>query len=119
MSCAVHRLLRQGALELVGVSSNEEGLKAHEGAAVAYAAQELRERIASGQYPEGLPLPTQRALVRSLKIGTNTLSAALSRVASEGWLDRKPRRAAIVVVPVRDGRTVRVPAAVRAEADLS
>lgn len=47
----------------------------------------IRERVASGEYPAGERIPSERALVEQLDIGRTALRQALMRLVLEGQLE--------------------------------
>jgi CheY-like chemotaxis protein len=50
---------------------------------------DLRAAIEQGRYPEGLALPTQPSLARTLGVSTVTLRQALERLAEEGFVEAR------------------------------
>lgn len=51
-------------------------------------AQILRQRLADGTYPSGIPLPGERELAQQLKVGRVTVRSALTRLQEEGLITR-------------------------------
>jgi hypothetical protein len=107
---AVH-LHQQGLLQLLGPAPELTRRQSAGGTAEGRTAQLLRERIAANRYPVGTRLPTQDALARELHAAKVTVGSALDALAREGWVKRKPRRAAKTALPLHEVRGVRVPAA--------
>jgi GntR family transcriptional regulator / MocR family aminotransferase len=84
-------------------------------------ARGLAARIRGGALAPGAPLPSSRALARSLGVHRNTVLAAYGELAAEGWLETARARGTFVsselpAGPARPSRAV-VPAA-RAGFDL-
>lgn len=61
----------------------------------------LRIGITSGDLPAGTLLPTSRELAEVLGVGRNTIVAAYSRLAAEGYLVSKFRRGTRVALPTQ------------------
>jgi GntR family transcriptional regulator len=57
----------------------------------------LRAELVSGQFSPGARLPTVRTLAIDLGIHHNTVAEAYRQLASEGWLELKRHRGAIVL----------------------
>jgi GntR family transcriptional regulator len=57
----------------------------------------LRAELVSGQFSLGARLPTVRTLAIDLGIHHNTVAEAYRQLASEGWLELKRHRGAIVL----------------------
>lgn len=51
----------------------------------------LRRMVSDPEYRNGKRFPTEPTLARELKVSRNTVRAAMSRLESEGLLERKPR----------------------------
>jgi GntR family transcriptional regulator len=51
----------------------------------------LRRMVSDREYRHGKRFPTESALATELKVSRNTVRAAMSRLESEGLLERKPR----------------------------
>jgi len=51
----------------------------------------LRRMVSTAEYRNGKRFPTEPALAKDLKVSRNTVRAAMSRLESEGLLERKPR----------------------------
>lgn len=61
-----------------------------------HAEEILLARIRSGQLPSGSRLPSTEAIAKDLKLGVNSVQRALSRLATLGYLERRPRMGTIV-----------------------
>lgn len=77
-------------------------------------AQQLRERVDAGEWPDGARLPAERALASSYTVGINTVRRAVGQLVDEGVVvrrqgsgtyvsprSRRPRRTIGVIVPSR------------------
>src|SRR4029453_19102490 len=69
--------------------------------------EQVRSAIADGRLQQGYRLPSSRRLAGQLDISRNTVSAAIDRLAAEGYLDiargRRPSIAAgLVRLPAMD-----------------
>lgn len=62
-------------------------------------ADQLREAIASGDYPPGRKLPPQRELANQLGAAPNTVGAALKILAGEGLITLRQKASALVRDP--------------------
>ncbi|HEY2586556.1 MAG TPA: GntR family transcriptional regulator [Tepidisphaeraceae bacterium] len=51
----------------------------------------LRRMVSDPEYRNGKRFPTEPTLAKELKVSRNTVRAAMSRLESEGLLERKPR----------------------------
>lgn len=71
-------------------------------------AEELRRRIARGDYGARLPLPSERALEQEFGIHRATVRRALGLLAAEGLLSRSPGRRAYTQGALSVGRDSRV-----------
>jgi GntR family transcriptional regulator / MocR family aminotransferase len=59
-------------------------------------ARGLAARIRAGALPPGAPLPSSRALARSLGVHRNTILAAYGELEAEGWLETAAARGTFV-----------------------
>lgn len=57
--------------------------------------REIRRRIILGEFPQGSRMPEQR-LADELEVSRIPLREALSRLASDGFVETRPRRSAVV-----------------------
>ncbi|MGH6680156.1 MAG: GntR family transcriptional regulator, partial [Bradyrhizobium sp.] len=57
----------------------------------------LSERIASGAYPPGSQLPTERSLTEEFRVSRQTVLAALQRLTADGVIERYAGRGTFVV----------------------
>ncbi|MFI5804488.1 GntR family transcriptional regulator [Streptomyces sp. NPDC051561] len=74
----------------------------------------LRQRIASGTYPAGAPLPLLQSLAADLKVGMQTLHEALGRLADEGLIERGcSHRPYVLADPAEPGPVARTAMALR------
>ncbi|MER7269209.1 GntR family transcriptional regulator [Micromonospora carbonacea] len=64
-------------------------------------ANELRERIESGDIPPGALLPTEGALTAEFRVARGTIRQALSILREEGWTATEHGRGTYVRVPQR------------------
>jgi DNA-binding transcriptional regulator YhcF (GntR family) len=60
-------------------------------------AAELTQRIESGEWPAGKPLPSCRALARTYRVGVKTIWRALKILSSDGRARVTPRRKSVIV----------------------
>ncbi len=51
--------------------------------------QQLKDRIFSGELPEGHKLPSTRTLAKTLNVGRNTIESAYAQLCSEGYLESR------------------------------
>lgn len=51
------------------------------------AEQQILDKIISGEYPSGMPLPSERELAVDLNVTRPTLREVLQRLARDGWLE--------------------------------
>lgn len=77
-----------------------EPLRAHE-----YVAEQLRHHIVLGLIPVGAALPTERDLAQMLRVGRNTIKAALHILEAENLIETRRGRTGgtFVTDPRRDG----------------
>jgi DNA-binding FadR family transcriptional regulator len=77
-----------------------EPLRAHE-----YVAEQLRHHIVLGLVPVKAALPTERELAQMLRVGRNTVKAALQILESENLIETRRGRSGgtFVLEPTRDG----------------
>jgi DNA-binding transcriptional regulator YhcF (GntR family) len=59
--------------------------------------EELRERIAGGEWPPGSPLPSEAALCREYAVTRNTLRRALDQLGDEGVVAVVPGRGRVIL----------------------
>ncbi|ABC79821.1 PLP-dependent aminotransferase family protein [Anaeromyxobacter dehalogenans] len=84
-------------------------------------ARALAARIRAGALRPGAPLPSSRALARTLGVHRNTVLAAYGELAAEGWIASDPARATLVsrdLPPVPRGAAGAPGPAARAGFDL-
>jgi GntR family transcriptional regulator len=62
-------------------------------------AEQLRARIAAGEYAEGAQLPTEEALGQAFGVSRITVRGALDRLTAEGLLRRERGRGTFVAAP--------------------
>ncbi|MFI1408923.1 GntR family transcriptional regulator [Streptomyces sp. NPDC020707] len=67
----------------------------------------IRERLASGQYPSGSPLPGQRALRREFGVSEHVVRAALAPLRADGTLYLAQGQGIYVIDPKKGPRTGR------------
>lgn len=57
---------------------------------------QLRERLASGEFPQGTRLPTVREMAVALQVHFNTVARAYRQLEADGWLSTRPGRGTFV-----------------------
>lgn len=62
-------------------------------------ANELKDRLAAGHYPIGIPMPGERALAEELQVARITIRSALQRLKEEGLVTRLR---GVGTMPVKD-----------------
>jgi DNA-binding transcriptional MocR family regulator len=62
-------------------------------------ARAVREAVVDGRIAVGTPLPSERALARSLDVSRGTVVAALDRLREEGWVRTRHGSGSVVRLP--------------------
>lgn len=81
------------------------------------AAEYIRGRIQSGEYPVGSQIPTENELCALLGVSRPTLRQALDTLAREGWLMRVKGRGTFVTEPKVTHESTRFVTGYRAESE--
>jgi DNA-binding GntR family transcriptional regulator len=64
-------------------------------------AETLRQRVASGEYAPGAPLPSEAALCEEFGVARNTIRRALGELEQAGLIETAPGRGRVVRPPGR------------------
>ncbi|MFC0336946.1 transcriptional regulator, GntR family [Kushneria avicenniae] len=81
--------------------------------------EEIMDRIASGEWPPGEPIPTESELTRRYNIAVGTVRRAIDTLVNEGLLERSQGRGTFVRRPDFDASFFRFFRQVNAEGEAS